>query len=606
MNKDGFFIKKLWLEGKQVDNAIVTFEKGLNVIYGSSDAGKTFIYQCIHYMLGASKRPKSIPEAKKYTSVKLEIETYKGDKYLLERALKGGDFDLLNIKTEKKRKLLVKNDKTKDSETISDFLLSLSNLSNKEIRKNKDGVKQNLYFQDLAKYFLIDEEKIITEKSPISIKPERNFNPAETFEKNVFKFLMSGEDDSNIIVPIKPKEIQNKTGKIELYNELILQLNRELKDIDYKKVDNQIKKLDENIEKFKGESSNLSEELKALNTLKNNLRVEIDKDKGDLINLNEILYRSGILEQQYSSDIQRLKASIEFENFLPKGNTSSCPVCDNEIKIEINTEELKLGIKKELQKIELLISELTKSQETFHAEKQSIEDKVKENQLTHQQIILKIETDVDRKLKEITAEASIFINKKEELSRIKTLKDRLDNYMIEKNKIQKFIENNKQTKKDTIYEELTTDIVTPILIEIQKILLEMNFKNMETINIGFSEEVLDFVIDDKGRGTFGKGYRAILYAVFIVSLLQYFRTTNYQIGLAVIDSPLNPYKPKDNNLEGKIDTDLAENFYRYLFENIKEEQVIVIENKDVPVDIVNKIKFLEFHEGNGFLRGGGK
>ena len=603
MNRAGFFIKKLWLEGKQVDDAIVTFEKGLNVIYGSSDAGKTFIYQCIHYMLGASKGPKSIPESKKYTSVKLEIETYKGDKYLLERALNGGNFSLLNIQTEKSKILLAKNDKTKNDETISDFLLSLSNLSNRKIRKNAKGVKQNLYFQDLAKYFLIDEEKIITEKSPISVKPERNFNPAETFEKNVFKFLMSGEDDSNIIVPIKPKEIQNKTGKVELYSELILQLDEDLKDIDYKKVDNQIEKLDDTIEQFKGESSNLSEELKVLNSSKDHLRIEIDKHQGELINLNEILYRSKILEQQYLSDIKRLKASFEFGKFFPKGNPSPCPVCDNEIKIEVNIEELKIGIEKELKKIELLIIELTKSQRTFNEEKIYIENKIKEDKLRYQQIILEIETEVDKKLKEITEEVSIFINKKEELSRIKTLKNKLDNYIIEKEKIQNFIKATKQTKKDTLYEELTTDTVTPILTEIQKILLEINFKNMKTINISFSEEALDFIIADKGRGASGKGYRAILYAVFIVSLLQYFRTTNYQIGLAVIDSPLNPYKPKDNDLTEKVNIDLAENFYRYLFENIKDEQVIIIENTDLPVDIVKSINFLEFHEGNGFLKG---
>ena len=603
MNRAGFFIKKLWLEGKEVDDAIVRFEKGLNVIYGSSDAGKTFIYQCIHYMLGASKEPKIIPESKKYTSVKLEIETYKGDKYLLERALKGGDFSLLNIQTEKSKILLAKNDKTKNDETISDFLLSLSNLNNRKIRKNANGEKQNLYFQDLAKYFLIDEEKIITEKSPISVKPERNFNPAETFEKNVFKFLMSGEDDSNIIVPIKPKEIQNKTGKVELYSELILQLDEDLKDIDYKKVDNQIEKLDETIEQFKGESSNLSEELKGLNSSKDDLRIEIDKHQGELINLNEILYRSKILEQQYLSDMKRLKASLEFGKFFPEGNPFPCPVCDNEIKIEVNIEELKIGIEKELKKIELLIIELTKSQRTFNEEKIYIENKIKEDKLRYQQIILEIETEVDKKLKEITEEVSIFINKKEELSRIKTLKNKLDNYIMEKEKIQNFIKANKQRKKDTVYEELTADKVTPILTEIQKILLEMNFKNMETINISFSEEALDFIIADKGRGASGKGYRAILYAVFIVSLLQYFRTTNYQIGLAVIDSPLNPYKPKDNDLTEKVNTDLAENFYRYLFENIKDEQVIVIENTDLPVDIVKSINFLEFHQGNGFLKG---
>ena len=603
MNKYGFFIKKLWLEGKEVDDAVVTFDKGLNVIYGSSDAGKTFIYQCISYMLGVIKKVKSIPEAKKYTLVKLEIETYKGDIYVLERALKGGNFNLLDIKTEENRVLLVNNDKRKDDETISDFLLSLSNLSNKEIRKNADGVKQNLYFQDLAKYFLIDEEKILTEKSPISIKPERNFNPATTFEKNVFKFLMSGEDDANIITPLKAKEIQNKTGKIELYDELILQLNEDLKDIDYKEIDSQIEKLNKAIEKFKEESSHLNQELKTLNIEKNNFQFQKDKDEGELIKLNEILYRSRILEEQYLSDIKRLKASLEFANFLPKEKSSPCPVCDNEIKTIVNIEKITLGTQMELKKIELLMNEVTISKKTFNEEIFVIKNKIRENKLILQKIISKIETEVDRKLKAITEQVSIFINKKEKLSRIKTLKDKLDNYSIERDNIKNFINKNKKKRKDIIYEELTTESLIPILIEIQKILLEMNFKNMKTINIGFSEEALDFIIDDKVRGAFGKGYRAILYAVFIVSLLQYFRTTNYQIGLAIIDSPLNPYKPKDNDFSGKVDTDLAENFYRYLFEHIKNEQVIIIENTDVPDDILKKINFLEFHEGDGFLKG---
>ena len=86
MNKYGFCIKKLQLEGDNVKTASIEFKKGLNVIYGSSNTGKTFIYQCIDFMLG-SKTPKAITESKNYTLVKLEIESFKGEKFLLERAL---------------------------------------------------------------------------------------------------------------------------------------------------------------------------------------------------------------------------------------------------------------------------------------------------------------------------------------------------------------------------------------------------------------------------------------------------------------------------------------------------------------------------------------
>ena len=72
MNKYGFFIKKLQLEGSDKETVSVEFKKGLNVIYGPSDTGKTFIYQSIDYMLGASKIPKDIPEAKGYDLCKLQ------------------------------------------------------------------------------------------------------------------------------------------------------------------------------------------------------------------------------------------------------------------------------------------------------------------------------------------------------------------------------------------------------------------------------------------------------------------------------------------------------------------------------------------------------
>ena len=66
MNKYGFFIKRLELSGSAVEIKTIQFKKGLNVIFGSSDTGKTFIFQCINYMLGGSTPPKPIPESENY------------------------------------------------------------------------------------------------------------------------------------------------------------------------------------------------------------------------------------------------------------------------------------------------------------------------------------------------------------------------------------------------------------------------------------------------------------------------------------------------------------------------------------------------------------
>ena len=161
MNKYGFFIKRLELSGSAVETKSIQFKKGLNVIFGSSDTGKTFIFQCINYMLGGSTPPKPIPESENYNLVGLVIETYEGKEYKLERSLQGGDFNLYDSLTEDERVLAVSNQSK--SETISSFLLNVCNINGKKIRRNKQGKIQNLYFQNLKKYFAVDEVEIVTE-----------------------------------------------------------------------------------------------------------------------------------------------------------------------------------------------------------------------------------------------------------------------------------------------------------------------------------------------------------------------------------------------------------------------------------------------------------
>ena len=594
MSKYGFIIEKLVLLGNSVETVSIEFKKGLNVIYGPSDTGKTFIFQCIDYMLGKSKRPKDIPEAKKFNLLHLFISTREGKKFKLERSLSGGDFKVTNLDKNENFKLVYKNG-TQDK-SISDFLLEILNLSNKKIRKNAKGETKNLYFQQLKRLFLVDEVNIVTEESLIVSGQYTE----KTFEENVFKFLLTGQDDSNIVVALKPKDIQNKTGKLEVYNDLISQINDQLKNIDYEKVDEQIEKLNTTISDFKEKEIHLSDELNQLNDEKNNLINQIDKEKRSLINLNEILKRSAILKKQYISDIARLKANIEMGIMFPTKKTS-CPVCDSSLSEDIDIEKLILATKSEITKTSKLLTELEKSESIFIKDKSSIESKIKETESLLNTIIITMEEKVNSEIKNILSNIEHYTNKKEELSKIKLLKDNLDAYIVERSKIKNIIDANNKRKKETNYEKLTTSLLDPIITRIKSILTEINFDNIENTSIGFSEENLDIVIGEKNRKDYGKGYRAILYATFIVSILVFLRNKDYQIGLAVIDSPLNPYKPDDKKDNGEVPDNLAEEFYRYLANNIIEEQVILIENTPIPDDIKEKINYKVFTKENGFL-----
>lgn len=603
MNNYGFFIKKLQIEGSGKKTVSVDFKKGLNVIYGPSDTGKTLIYQCIDYMLGSSKRPKdmSIPEIEGYSLCKLEIKSLNGDIFSLERALKGGDIRLYDKDNNLIDTLKTKNDKKSKKITISDFFLKLCNITSKDIRKNNDGEKQRLYFQDISKYFLVDEEVIIIDKSPISIKPDRGFNGSATFEKNVFKFLLNGQDDSAIITLLKKDEVVNKTGKVQLYDELIDQLELDLKDIDYKKIDEQIEKLNEEIEKFRDSHLTSSLEFKKYDEEKKELFKKIGLDETQLINLNEILTRSNILKKQYTIDIERLKGTIEVGQGLNLLTTTNCPVCTGKVEETVNIEQLIQATSAEIQKTSLLLNELESSNKIYSSEQNELNTVITQDKKHYEEVIIQIQNELSSVLDEISKKIKEYTNKKEELSKIKTLKEKLDSYTVQKDKIIKIIEDDKASKKTTDYDELTVILLDPVITVIKNILVEMKFDNIENKNIGFSEDLLDFSIGEKNRKAFGKGYRAILYAVFIISLLEYFRSKTYQIGFVMIDSPLNPYKEGEKKDDGVVPNNLGEQFYRYLYKNIKNEQVILIENTKVPMDIEEDINYIVFDKSNGFL-----
>jgi hypothetical protein len=73
MNKSGFWLTSLTLTGSNVSPAEISFSNGLNVISGPSDTGKTFIAQCINFILGESKTPETGPEAMPYELVSVGL-----------------------------------------------------------------------------------------------------------------------------------------------------------------------------------------------------------------------------------------------------------------------------------------------------------------------------------------------------------------------------------------------------------------------------------------------------------------------------------------------------------------------------------------------------
>jgi hypothetical protein len=603
MNNNGFILDHLYITGIDVPKAEVHFTKGLNVIQGPSEKGKTFIFQCIQFLLGSDQKLKEIPEIKKYDKCFLTIKTYDQAYHTFERSLKGGDILLYENQKDNliDSKILKVKNNSKDT-TISDFLLSICNISNKKIRKNAQGVVQNLYFQDLFRFFMIDEQDIITDESPIAkLSKRENVNMQKTFQENKCRFLLSGDDDSGIITPLKKYVVDNNKGKIELLSELISDnLERIPNGAKISDINSEIDLIDRNLKNLENEYSNLNDIFTDLETNRKSKNLEIRETSNRIITLEEILKRSDILKRQYQSDINRLRATIEAGDLIDTFEVINCPVCNSEIKAEelVDIEQITNSSLIEIQKITDLLDELKQSTSSFRFEKEQKRQNLSLLEQAYVEIVSSIENKVGNSISEIKNKIKEYIKKKQELFSVKTLILSIEKYKRQKSDLESSISVDKEVKKNG-FVSLSASNFSEILETYFDILTEMNYEDIGS-QVGFSEEYLDFIIARKNRKDYGKGFRAIFYSIFIISILHLLKTKDFMIGNSILDSPLNPYKP-DEVRNGEIPNDLAINFYQYLYDYIKEEQVIIIENTDVPENIKEKINYIQYSRNSGFI-----
>lgn len=161
-----FYISKVTATGTGKSPAIVTFDKGLNIICGVSDSGKTCILKCIQFAMGVIEKPFE-KEQTGYDSVSLDINTPEGTIHLSRivgknivnvvsqiNSIDGGDYDIKYKSNGNKNPVL------------NELWLKLIGIKKLPmIIKNQDFAKQCLSWKTLMGLFWLKEEEIENPKS---------------------------------------------------------------------------------------------------------------------------------------------------------------------------------------------------------------------------------------------------------------------------------------------------------------------------------------------------------------------------------------------------------------------------------------------------------
>ncbi|MDP4208269.1 MAG: hypothetical protein Q8928_05590 [Bacteroidota bacterium] len=591
--KNGFIITELRLTANNLPPAKVSFQKGLNVITGPTNTGKSYIFQCINYMLGSSSNPKDIKEARSYSNIFLEICNYKNEYYTLESDFKGGNFKLFKTKIDNidgadYEVLNRKHDPFKEN-TVSSFLLSQSNIWGKKIRLNAKGKTRSISYRDIVHFLMVNEERIITEESPIVT----HYTKA-TEELNTLKFIVTGIDDGSVIEAISKNEIHNRKGKVDLLNELIEETKEQLvgRD-DLEQIETSILKITKGIDYLNVEYQNLNKQFSLLESEREGFNADLQDKKSRQKVLKELLTRSNLLKEQYDNDIRRLRATIEASVLLSGNHTmdKNCPLCNNIINEKCNEEEIAKIINScnnEILKIDGLKKELIETVELMNTEVTQLTTEVSLIEIKVQRLSLDIKTGVGKQLEQILKSIIVFNDKKSQLIGIMALYNQYNNYKKQKEALESSIPKSNENPK---FGTLSTASLSDLSEKIKSVLEECNYPKISEVS--YSEERNDFVISGEDRSLSGKGFRAITYSAYIVGLQELIASKDYSIGVPILDSPLVTYrKPKAG--DEAIPVDLAMDFYRYLSRKNEISQFIIIENEEPPMDILDNIKHITF------------
>lgn len=588
----GIYIKKLEAHGPGKTPAELILDRGLNVLSGASDTGKSYVFECIDFIFGSKENPKDVEEAAGYNEIRVELHSYEGKVWSLSRNF--GDpkiyvvaAPLEDFSKHEQRKLSVKHDSKKD-DNLSAFLLDILGLKGKKLKKNARNETEILSFRNCARFSLISENKIITKESPIYSGQVID----KTVDEALFRLLLTGKDDDEL-EEIEDEKIAKSMirGKIDFIHNLVeekrvllMKLKDEIKNIGQEEINIQIDELTKQVNE--ANKSVLKEE-------ENRQKIwsDINVVSSEIKHTSELLKRFNLLKEHYISDLKRLEFINEGKQYLDQLVDKPCPICGKII------EELEEDCLADIQ--------------SFEASIQSEHSKIHKKIIDLEKTITELrEDETEKKSKLDTLHSNFNLIDKYIISKLKPVydvnTDKLKSYLLLKNTqshIDKIAEEtfNLLNQKKYYEEKLTEKIQKAESILLSQDIYEgLSLKIKDIINgwglkcetVYYNRSINDIEIDGKARGNFGKGYRAIYLSAFMIGVMVYCREKGLKHPFfLVLDSPLISFKERDADPEDeKLPTEIKDTFYRYLADlnNVTTMQIFVIENKEQPEDINSK------------------
>lgn len=590
-------LRHLAFTGPEAMGAGLAFDDGLNIVYGASNTGKSYAVEALNFMFGGSKPPEAIEEAAPYDRAWLGLRLPDGSEVTLSRSLAGHAFTvfpgLVTAPGEDGFALGHEHDPKSDA-NLSMYLLRLLGLGRKELVKNANGEKDTLSFRDLAPYLFTPEEIIIAKRSPILASGQHIF---ATFERNVFKLLLTGIDDSAVTPSVPPKMLAAaKAGKIELVDEWLAGIDRELGEAPPSREElvEQAVRLEESLEGVRNDLAHAQDRLDGLVTERRRARDARDETRARAADLELTIAQFATLDEVYVSDIERLQAVEEGGALLLAMTGHECPVCGAPPDAQVHkahVEEIGRShgaAAAEIRKIRRDRADLAGVIRSLRAEATGLRGR--------EASLVEELSDLDASLDEARPAERGFRRRYERfgveqdrVNRLLELYRRRDRLMVERSRLDVPVPRRKPGEKAaTGLDGPTAHAFAQV---VQQVLEAWGFPGKPTVS--FDLERQDIRLDGKERSANGKGVRALLHAAIKVALLVYcHEQRRIHPGFVVLDTPLLTYREPLRSRHGALSADeqvlkdsgVAGRFYAHLAGLSEIGQFLIVENSDPPAD----------------------
>lgn len=571
-----FYITKVTATGIGKTPAIVTFNKGLNLICGVSDSGKTCVLKCIQFAMGVIKKPFE-QEQTGYDIVSLDIMTSDGSIHLSRTLGK----NIVNVVTEiasiagGNYDIEYKSNGNK-SPVLNELWLKLIDIDGLPmIISNQDFTRQRLKWNTLMRLFWLKEQDIENSKSvllPSTPTQHPYFFACLLYLITEDNYPKGEEQDKDEISKAKRDAVRQfvngRISQISKKREELQQALSALGDID---VEAEIQRLIDNLSETEESIAAATEESKdLLSTLLN------FKEKEAETKVTYSHFQS--LKSQYTADIKRLTFIVDSEVHLHSvDKNEKCPFCDGSIQPKERKSYIKAS-KAELNRIIKQLKGLVESENDVVATLDQVQGKIGSLEGRRSEIEKWIETELTpqaEKLREGIQQYRSYIQLQKESSVLHTVSQ---DWITELQKQEDSEDSDKPKFKPK--EHFPVDFNSRIDEIAYSVLTDCKYENLNTAH--FNMGTFDLEVNGFSKEySHGKGYWAFINTVLGLTFRQYLQEDAvHKPGIFVVDTPLLGL---DQGVEDNAPTSMRTALFQYFIDNQSIGQMIVVENtKDLP------------------------